>query len=67
MSRESKLPWNEVKNAATIQLQGSSADGPKKLRTVVVFPSPWNEPESVVEEVLVEIPVDSSDTELPDC
>ena len=67
MSRESKLPWNEVKDASTIQLQGSSADGPKKLRTVVVFPSPWNEPESVVEEVLVEIPVDSSDTELPDC
>ena len=67
MNCVSVRPWNEVKSAAISHLQGSSAYGPKKLRAVVVFPSPWNEPDSVVEEAFVETPVDSSDTVLPDC
>jgi len=58
MSWGSEYLWNEVKNMAISQLKESSwAGGPKKLKTVVVFPAPWIgailEPDSVVEEIIV--------------
>lgn len=52
------LTWDELKNAAIGQLKDSSAESPKKLKTVVLIPGPWtwanSEPESMAaEETLV--------------
>lgn len=58
MAQGLDLSWKNVKDMAVRQLEGSCADGPKRLKAVVVFPGPewaWASPEleSVVEEVVV--------------
>ena len=49
--------WNEAKDLAIRQLKGSPADGPKRLKTMVLLPGMWTlggyEPELVVEEIVV--------------
>ena len=58
MSWGSEYLWNGVKDIAINQLKESCwAGGPKRLKTVVVFPAPWAgavlEPGTVVEEIIV--------------
>ena len=45
--------WRELKDFVVSQLEGSSADGPKKLKTIEVFVGRGIEPELVMEEVVV--------------
>ena len=49
--------WNETKDLAIRYLKGSSADGPRKLKTVVLVSGLWDwgsfEPGFVVEETVV--------------
>ena len=45
--------WKELEDLAISQLEGSSADGPKKLKTVKVFVGRMIEPELVTEEMIV--------------
>ena len=53
MSGQSELLWNEVKDLATSQLEGSLVDGPKRLKTVMMW-GVENRPEPglVVEEIV---------------
>ena len=51
--RRSELVWNGIKGAAISQLEGSSVDGPKKLRTVAVWAADNLEPKMVVEEITI--------------
>jgi len=57
MSPVSELMWDKLKYAAIRRLRGSSADGPKRLRTVVPFPGPLNwvelKPKLEVKEIVV--------------
>lgn len=58
MTWGSEYLWNRVKDMAISQLKESSwAGGPKRLKTVVVFPASWAgavlEPDLVVEEIMV--------------
>ena len=52
----SDLVWNELKDRTINQLEGSLADGPKRLK-IVLFLGRWIwtdlEPKSVVEEIVV--------------
>ena len=48
-----ELTWNDLKGTAISQLESSRADGPKKLKTVVLWARNELELEVVVEEIAV--------------
>jgi len=48
-----ELVWNDLKAAAISQLEGSCADGPKRLKTVVMWAGGEFEPEVETEEIIV--------------
>jgi len=48
-----ELVWSGIKGVAVSRLEGSCADGPKKLKTVVLWAGDNHEPEMVVEEITV--------------
>jgi len=45
--------WNEVKDLAIHRLQRSSADGPKKLKTITVWVGDKFEPMLEMEEIVI--------------
>jgi len=45
--------WNEVRDLVISHLEGTLADGPKKLKTIEVSVGLEFEPELVMEEVIV--------------
>lgn len=51
-SRSARV-WNEVKDVAISQLEGSLADGPKKLKIIIAWAMGGLEPGLVVEEIIL--------------